>query len=119
MSNKRILLAEDNQINQMVFQAMLEATKAELVITNDGQQAVDLFQNGQFDIVFLDIQMSVMDGIEACQLIRRISKDVPLVSLTANVSSQDIKKYLAVGFDYHIGKPIDLEALFMPLKTLV
>ncbi|NMP31287.1 response regulator [Thalassotalea sp. M1531] len=117
LSDKRILLAEDNRINQKVFLAMIKATNAEVEIVENGKQAVELVDEYRPDFVFMDIQMPEMDGMEACRLIKRKHRTLPIVALTANVMEQDIKKYQMLGFDDHVGKPIEIQALFRAITT--
>ena len=119
LSNKIILLAEDNEINQIIFCTMLEETKAKIVIANNGLEAVELFNQIQPDIVFLDIQMPEMDGVEACNIIRPLANNIPLVSITANVSPDETQQYRNTGFDYQVGKPVELQALYKILWALL
>jgi len=119
LEGKTILLAEDNEINQVIFSAMLEDTKATIILAADGQEALALFKKIKPDIVFLDIQMPVMDGIEACKAIRTLSPTIPLVSITANISTKDTRKYESVGFNHHVGKPVNLHTLFTILSHYV
>ncbi|MFC3094475.1 response regulator [Alteromonas sediminis] len=107
-----ILLAEDNEINQLVFQSMIEQTQATLSIANNGFEALQCAKQGNVDLIFMDIQMPVMDGVEACQSIRALNINVPVVALTANVMEADINRYKASGFDLHMGKPVDMHALY-------
>lgn len=116
IDGKRILLAEDNKINQIIFAAMIEPYNVDLEIVENGKLAVQSVTNNLPDIVFMDIQMPVMDGKEACINIRKQYKDLPVIALTANVFTTDIKLYLESGFDAHLAKPLD----FIDLKqTLV
>ena len=119
LSAKTILLVEDNQINQTIFLSMMKATNVNLVVANNGQEAVDKMGDNDIDLVFMDIQMPVMDGIEACKIIKQLYPDTPIVALTANVMDNDIKHYLAVGFDKHLGKPIDLNELYKISEDLL
>ncbi|WP_286234560.1 ABC transporter substrate-binding protein [Thalassotalea sediminis] len=109
----KILLAEDNRINQTIFTSMMKATNCEIVIANNGQEAVDLVGQHNVDLVFMDIQMPVMDGMQAGQIIRELYPNIPIVALTANVMEEDVKRYLDCGFVHHIGKPIDAQALYV------
>lgn len=112
---KKILLAEDNPINQKIFLSMLNKTQAECLVANDGEEAVSLFNQNVPDMVFLDIQMPNMDGVEACKLIREKNKQVPIIAVTANVFKEDVNRYLANGFTAHIAKPIDINHLYREL----
>lgn len=118
LSGLTILLAEDNDINQLIFCSMLEETQATVQVVADGKEAVTAFTQNHPDIVFLDIFMPVMDGITACKLIREQSTSIPIVSITANITQSDIEHYAATGFDYHIGKPVDLAQLYQLLSTI-
>lgn len=119
LSGKRVLIAEDNEINQMVIESMLEATNANLDFVENGQLAVEAFSQSTYDAVLMDIQMPDMDGQEANRLIREINSAVPVVALTANVMPDDVKRYLAQGFVSHIGKPIDMNLLYKTLSTFI
>lgn len=119
LRNKTILLAEDNEINQMIFCNMLEETQAKIIVTENGKEALEQYKLQSPDMVFLDIHMPIMDGIEACKLIRQLSDTVPIVSITANISTENTDLYTKVGFDYHIGKPVELIRLYNLLDELV
>ncbi|WP_440876124.1 ABC transporter substrate-binding protein [Thalassotalea sp. PLHSN55] len=118
LSGIKILLAEDNRINQKIFTAVLKPTKAEISITNDGLETIEYMQKHTPDIIFMDIQMPKMDGIQACQEIRKTHPNIPIVALTANVMSEDVKRYLAVGFNHCLAKPIDLKKLYQILEDV-
>ena len=104
----RILMAEDNAINQVVVRTMLEATGVTLTIVDDGQAALDALAVSPFDAVLMDINMPVMDGITALSAIRASAavRAIPVIALTASAMSGDRERFLAMGFDDHLGKPI-------------
>jgi signal transduction histidine kinase/ActR/RegA family two-component response regulator len=105
----RVLMAEDNAINQIVVRTMLEATGVTLTIVDDGQAALDALAVGVFDLVLMDINMPVMDGITALAAIRAGKAGypaIPVIALTASAMSGDRERFLAMGFDDHLGKPI-------------
>jgi signal transduction histidine kinase/ActR/RegA family two-component response regulator len=105
----RILMAEDNAINQVVVRTMLEATGVALTIVDDGQAALDALKVGQFDAVLMDINMPIMDGMTALGEIRAGAAgdpSIPVIALTASAMSGDRERFLAMGFDDHLGKPI-------------
>ncbi len=112
LSGKTILLAEDNLINITIFQSMMKQTKANIVIAKNGQEAVDKVGEHKIDLVFMDIQMPVMDGVQACEIIKKLYPNMVIIALTANVMEEEIRQYLAVGFDQHLGKPIDLKEIY-------
>ncbi|MCO7191173.1 MULTISPECIES: ATP-binding protein [unclassified Pseudoalteromonas] len=107
-----VLLAEDNLINQQIFAAMMKKTHANLTLANNGQLAMDCFYDTQPDLFFVDIQMPVMDGIEVCQQVKNTDYNKPLIAITANVLPEDVSRYLSLGFDDFVAKPIDMQALF-------
>ncbi|GLQ31717.1 ATP-binding protein [Litoribrevibacter albus] len=116
LNGKDILIAEDNLINQMVILSLLESTKANTRMAENGQQVVDMYKEKRPDIVLLDIQMPIKDGIDACVEIKGMDKDVPVIAVTANVSDEDKKTYVRVGFDGLIEKPIDNKELLKVLS---
>lgn len=107
LKTKKVLLAEDNKINQMVAVKMLESIGVQVTVVENGKLALEAVNQSKYDLILMDIQMPIMDGIEACSELRKHYKDLPIVALTANVMSDDILKYKQEGFNYHIGKPID------------
>ena len=108
----KILLAEDNLINQKLAIALLEKEGHHVTVAADGQQAVDLFSKsrGQFDVVLMDVQMPVMDGFAATKTIRALeksgNKSTPIIALTAHAGSKDRDRCLAAGMDEYLCKPI-------------
>ena len=115
LRGKTILVAEDNAINQEIIKSLLEPTFAAVLFADNGKAAIDLFAEKSADIVLMDIQMPVMDGKQAFLLIRDRDKHVPVIALTANVMSEDIKEYNKLGFDGHIGKPFEIHDLYAVL----
>ena len=116
LSGKTLLLAEDNKVNQVVFTAMIKPTHATLHIANDGLEVVELAKSLKPDIVFMDIQMPNMDGIEACRVLLDEGFDRPIIAVTANTMKQEVENYLAIGFHTHIAKPIELSELHQKIK---
>ncbi|MDR2587479.1 MAG: response regulator [Coriobacteriales bacterium] len=118
-SGRRALLAEDNATNCEIVMALLEPMELALDCVTNGDEAVRLFseQPGRYDIIFMDMQMPVMDGLEATRRIRAIEADgtdaggskthVPIIAMTANVFKNDIERCLEAGMDDHVGKPLD------------
>ncbi|WP_426043885.1 response regulator [Caulobacter sp. DWR3-1-2] len=109
LDSLRILMAEDNAINQVVVRTMLEATGVALTIVEDGQAALAALRVGTFDAVLMDINMPVMDGITALAAIRAGATGdpaIPVIALTASAMSGDRERFLAMGFDDHLGKPV-------------
>jgi CheY-like chemotaxis protein len=116
LNTKNVLLVEDNEINQMIAEAMLESIGLNVTVAANGQQALDKVEEKDYDLVLMDIQMPVMDGITACRKIRESNQLLPIIALTANVMSDDILKYQVEGFNGHIAKPIDLDVLIQVLS---
>lgn len=120
---KRVLVAEDNIINQKVIKKILESLGFEATIVGDGEKAVEATQSHKFDIIILDCQMPVLDGYEAARKIRGDERagdlHVPVVALTAHALPEDKDKCLEAGMDAYLTKPIDREALMQTLAQLL
>ena len=119
--NKNILLVEDNHINQEIIIGLLENTRMNIDIANNGIQAVNMFQLNpkKYHIVLMDIQMPIMDGYEATKQIKLINKDIPIVALTANAMKIDIDRTKSFGMIHHLNKPIDATELYDTLQKFV
>ena len=119
----RILLAEDNLINQKLAVRILEKQGWQPVVANNGKEAVELYERGGFDLILMDVQMPVMDGIEATEKIRKIEGSagghVPIIALTANAFEEDKKKCLAAGMDAYTTKPIKIAELFVIIEEVL
>lgn len=119
LTSQKVLLAEDNVINRQIFTAMMAPTQAQVTEAFDGQEAVDAVGEEKPDIIFMDIQMPNLDGVAACKLIKQLYPDIPIIALTANVMQQDIDHYHEVGFDAHLGKPLDMKLLYSTLSEFL
>lgn len=113
---KKVLVAEDNMTNQMLIKILLEAYQIEVTMVKNGQEAVDRFKEELFDCVLMDINMPLKNGSDAMKEIKAYEKaqqhqSVAIVALTANATHGDKEKYLEMGFDAYIAKPIEMEAL--------
>jgi signal transduction histidine kinase/ActR/RegA family two-component response regulator len=109
-----ILVAEDNELNRFVLQEMLSEEGAKVALVADGQQALDAVLRegaGAWDIVLMDIQMPVMDGLEATRRILSLAPDLPIVGQTAHAMTEEREKCRAAGMVAHLAKPIDLDEL--------
>lgn len=111
LRNNRILVAEDNEINQTIISAMLEPSHAEVIIACNGEEALELARQQSFDLILMDIQMPILDGLNTCKEMKARGLAVPIIALTANVMQDDVKRYQQAGFDDCIGKPIDISQL--------
>ena len=112
VASKNILLVEDNTVNQMV----MVKTLAKLGFTNidvadDGQQGVETFQNGNYDLILMDISMPVKDGCEATRDIRALGSKIPIIAMTANALEGDAERFMTAGMSDYIAKPVDRQLL--------
>ena len=114
LTGTKILIAEDNTLNQKVTLGLLNETRATIQLVNNGQEALNTLRNDQtFDVVLMDIQMPVMDGLTAARAIRdELHLSLPIIAMTAHAMQEDIDESLAAGMDGHINKPIDPNRFF-------
>jgi PAS domain S-box-containing protein len=120
----RVLAAEDNMINQLVLRTLLAQIGIDPVIVENGNQAVEAWEGGEFDLVLMDVQMPEMDGPTAARRIREREAlggrgRTPIIALTANVMSHQVADYLAAGMDGHLAKPIEAAKLFAALQAVL
>jgi CheY-like chemotaxis protein len=118
----RVLAAEDNDANRRVLAALLGAIGIELVIVENGREALEAWRRGGWDLVLMDIQMPVMDGVEATKLMREAERRegrvrTPIIAVTANAAPQHEMEYLAAGMDAMVAKPIDLGRLIQVMDS--
>ena len=118
----RVLAAEDNKVNQLVLRTLLNQAGIEPVIVDDGQAAVDAWEQGQWDVILMDVQMPIMDGPTAARLIRQRERasgraPTPIIALTANVMSHQLREYELAGMNGQVAKPIQVAALFAGLEA--
>ena len=114
----RILLVEDNELNQQVASELLQGVGLRVEIAENGEKALDKIQkNGAYDLVLMDVQMPVMDGITATKLVRRLTdfEKLPIVAMTANAMIQDRENCIEAGMNDHVAKPIEPNELFAVL----
>ncbi len=116
-----ILLAEDNEINQIIATEMLTMEGYKVDVANNGREAIDMLERGDYELVLMDIQMPVMDGITATSEIRKIGrfKHLPIIAMTAHAMSGDYEKSIAAGMNDHVTKPIQPEVLYATLKKWI
>ncbi|WP_372784221.1 ATP-binding protein [Phenylobacterium sp.] len=116
----RVLAAEDNAVNQLVLKTLLHQMGVDPHVVDNGQQAVEAWESGEWDVILMDIQMPVMDGLTATAQIRNREADTgrprtPIVALTANAMSHQVEQYILGGMDGHVAKPIQAVELFETL----
>ena len=126
IKGKRILIAEDNELNAEIAKTVLEDVGALVTRVEDGQQAVELFKEkpaGTFDAILMDLMMPIMDGYTATREIRSLersdSKTIPIIAMTANAFQEDAEKCIAVGMNAHLAKPLDIEKVMITICRLV
>jgi len=119
LKGSTILLVEDNKINQEIILGLLESSKLEIEIAVNGKEAVEKFENNKYELIFMDIQMPIMDGYEASKLIREKDTKIPIIALSANAMAEDIEKTKAVGMNEHLTKPINVEKLYETLYKYI
>ena len=115
LTKARILLVEDNAMNQQVAVELLSRIEPDLTIAGNGEEALHEIQKDKYDLVLMDIQMPVMDGLEASRRIRKLGgefKTIPIVAMTAHAMSGDREKSFEAGMNDHINKPIDPQNLY-------
>jgi signal transduction histidine kinase/ActR/RegA family two-component response regulator len=118
----RLLAAEDNPTNRQVLTAVMNSLGIDIDIVVDGREAVEAWRLGGYDLILMDIQMPVMDGIEAARAIRAEEKKArrprtPIVALTANALSHQVAEYMAAGMDGHVAKPIEIAKLYEAISA--
>ncbi len=119
----RVLLTEDNAVNQAVATRLLEKLGHQVTVANNGREAVEAWSRGDFDVILMDVQMPVMDGIDATKAIRAAESlrgtRVPIIALTAHALNSDRDLCLAAGMDRYLSKPIRFDALAAALEASV
>ncbi|MGF1755417.1 response regulator, partial [Vibrio makurazakiensis] len=123
LSNLHVLLTEDNEINQQIATELMEAEGITVTIANNGQEALDRLSDSQtqgfrFDIIFMDLQMPIMDGYEASRRIRHnpAYNDIPLIAMTAHAMVEERERCISIGMNDHVSKPIDPDLLFSTIQ---
>jgi CheY-like chemotaxis protein len=114
ITKSRLLLAEDDQVTRKVLAMMLQMAKYETDFAENGQKVVEMWGNGKYDLILMDVQMPLKNGFEATAAIREKERTrgghIPIVAMTAHALKEDEERCLAAGMDAYISKPIDLKA---------
>ena len=115
---RRVLLAEDNVVNQEVAVALLQSAGLEVDVANDGVEACEMVQQGDYGLVLMDVQMPAMDGLDATRAIRATDKgrQLPILAMTANAFAEERQRCLDAGMNDHVAKPVVAEQLFLTLR---
>ncbi|WP_159654331.1 hybrid sensor histidine kinase/response regulator [Vibrio atypicus] len=117
--HQTVLLVEDNVVNQEVAQGILEGTNLNIIVANHGEEAISLLNSNSVDLVLMDMQMPVMDGITATKEIRKNPQwdSLPIIAMTANAMQSDVEHCVASGMNGHIAKPINVSNFYQTLST--
>ena len=125
IAGMRILIAEDNDINWEIISMLLQMSGVETERAENGQRAVERMAaaaKGEFDLVFMDVQMPVMNGIEATKAIRALTDPwasrIPIIAMTADAFSENVTECLAAGMNGHIAKPIDMKLVIKEIRKI-
>lgn len=123
LTGRRILLAEDNLLNQEIARELIEAMGAEIDVAENGQLCVQRFKQsppGTYDLILMDVQMPVMNGYEATRAIRSMERsdaaDIPILAMTADAFAEDIAEAKRAGMNSHLAKPLDIPAMWRELQ---
>ena len=126
LSGRRILLAEDMQVNAEIMTMVLEMRDMKVELAENGRIALEKFsesESGYYDAVLMDMRMPEMDGLEATKRIRDLdradAKQIPIIALTANAFDEDVQRSLQAGMNAHLSKPVEPERLYQTLEELI
>ena len=126
LTGRRLLLAEDNELNREIAQELLSESGAVIECAVNGREAVDLFAAsapGYYDVILMDVQMPELNGLDATRQIRALGRpdalSIPIIAMTANAFVEDVKNSLDAGMDAHISKPLDMDRVFSTIETLL
>jgi CheY-like chemotaxis protein len=121
LASSTILLVEDNKTNQDIIIGLLQNSGIDIDIANNGEEAVEKYKRYQdkYELILMDLQMPIMDGIEATRHIREMSEDIPIIALTANAMKSDIDKTREAKMNEHLNKPIEVDKLYETLLRYI
>jgi CheY-like chemotaxis protein len=121
----RVLLAEDNPVNQKFAIRAIEKNGHSVIVANNGREAVDVWRHGTFDVVLMDVQMPDMDGLQATATIRELEREggtetrTPIIAMTANAMKGDRERCLEAGMDGYVSKPVKQQTLFAEIDRVL
>ena len=126
LAGRRILVAEDMEINARIMKMLLSAKKIESDLAENGQIAVDKFKEsepGYYSAILMDVRMPVLDGLGATSAIRALEREdamkIPIIAMTANAFDEDVQRSLQAGMNAHLNKPVEQDKLFATLSELI
>ncbi len=126
LAGKRVLLAEDMEVNAQIMMEVLKMRDLQVELAVNGREALEMFRGhpeGYYDAVLMDVRMPEMDGLEATAAIRKLDRDdakkVPFIALTANAFDEDVQRSLQVGMNAHLSKPINPDHLYQTLEEMI
>ena len=126
LKGRRILMAEDVDINAEIMIMILSTRQIEVDLAENGKIAVDMFEShpeGYYDAILMDMRMPVMNGLEATRAIRALDRtdagEIPVIALTANAFDEDVQRSLQAGLNAHLSKPVEPDSLFNTLERLI
>jgi len=120
LSNKTILIVEDEESNYMYLKTLLTKASATIIHSKDGKNAVEIVKKTeQIDLILMDLKMPVMNGYDACEIIKKSNPQIPIIAQTAYAMEGDKEKVLSFGFDDYLSKPISKKLLFMTISKQI
>ena len=126
LTGRRILLAEDNMLNQEIARELLEGLGAQMDVVSNGLACVESFEKsspGHYDLILMDVQMPVMNGYEATKQIRGLDRAdagvIPILAMTADAFAEDVEAALAAGMNGHLAKPLDIPTMIRQIHLLL
>lgn len=123
LNDKKVLIVEDNRMNQVVMQKLLKIVKINSEIAENGEIALEKYKNNEYDLILMDIQMPIMNGYETAKNIREYekknNKQVPIIALTAYAMQSDREKCIDAGMDDYMSKPVIKNELFEMLEKYI
>ncbi len=122
LSGLRVLVAEDDRINQVVIESILDTLDCRIAIARNGLEAVGAVQGQEFDLVLLDIEMPMMDGVQALEAIRKLGpgyRDLPIIAVTAKAMAGDRQRFLSIGMDGYVSKPFEAATLVSEIRAVL
>ena len=115
--SKKILIVEDNELNMKLFNDLLESKGYEIVQTRDGMETLNLARQHKPDLILMDIQMPIMDGLTATDVLRKeIDYRNPIIGVSANVLKEDVDRAMSAGMDDYLAKPVIKDALYKVIR---